>query len=163
MDTPHAYILLNTALYSVLYTVLYTALYTEHSIASCQSALLTFLVSWHKLLPPSCFLYTIPNTTLCTLLNHIQYSVQYILYYTVDCTVYCLLKCNVNPYIHCIVSPCCKKREKKVEGIFFQEMYAPCLLFNLLILNSTMYHVDCTLQYGINCTVHNPVHCIQTF
>ena len=82
---PHAYILLKTALYSVLYTVLYTALYryTEHSIASCQSALLTFLVSWRTLLPTSWFLYTIPNTTLCTLLNHIHYTVLYTRFYTV--------------------------------------------------------------------------------
>ena len=41
--TPHAYIVLNTALYSVLCAVLYTALYTEHSIAPFHS--------WHSLFP----------------------------------------------------------------------------------------------------------------
>ena len=70
-----------------LYSVLYTALYTEHSIASCQSASLTFLVSWNTL-PPSCFLYTIPYTTLCSLLNHIQYTVLYTRFYTVLYTTF---------------------------------------------------------------------------
>ena len=70
-----------------LYSVVYTALYTKHNIASCQSALLTFLVSWRTLPPPpSCFLYTIPNTTLFTLLNHIQYTVLYTRF-----TLYCTL------------------------------------------------------------------------
>jgi hypothetical protein len=69
-----------------LYSVLYTALYTEHSIASCQSASLQFLVSWRTLPPPSCFLYTISNTTQCSLLNHIQYPVLYTRF-----TLYCTL------------------------------------------------------------------------
>ena len=36
--------------------------------------------------PPSCFLYTIPNTTQCSLLNHIQYTVLYTRF-----TLYCTL------------------------------------------------------------------------
>ena len=75
-----------------LYSVLYTALCTEHSIASCQSASLQFLPSfWHTLPhPPSWFLYTIPTTTQCSLLNHIQYTVLYTRF-TLYCTLHFIL------------------------------------------------------------------------
>ena len=85
----YIYFIKHCTVQCTLYSVLYTALYTEHSIASCQSASLTFLVSWRTLPhPPSCFLYTIPNNTLCSLLNHILYTVLYTRFYTVLYTTF---------------------------------------------------------------------------
>ena len=69
-----------------LYSVLYTALYTEHSIASCQSASLTFLVSW-RTLPPlhaSSILYL-------TLHYALYWTIYSTLYCTLDFTLYCTL------------------------------------------------------------------------
>ncbi len=70
-----------------LYSVLYTALYTEHSIASCQSASLTFLVSWRTLPPPlhaSSILYL-------TLHYALYWTIYSTLYCTLDFTLYCTL------------------------------------------------------------------------
>jgi hypothetical protein len=82
----------NSALYSVhctVYTVQCTVYctvhWTEHSeLSKCLAAIPCFLTYTPP--PPSCFLYTIPNTTQCSLLNHIQYTVLYTRF-----TLYCTL------------------------------------------------------------------------
>ena len=70
MDTPHAYILSNTKLYSVLYT----ALYTEHSIATLCSLLN------HIQYP---VLYTRFDTVLYTRFDTVLYTTFYTVLFTV--------------------------------------------------------------------------------
>ena len=143
MDTPHAYLLLNTALYSVQYTVLYTALYTEHSIASCQIASLTFLVSWRTPPPPSCFLYTIPNPTLRTLLNLTQYTVLYTKFYTVMYTIfYTVLFTVLNPTVY----------KLQRDWLIWLNPQGT-LPFLSLWLFSEHYSVQYIVHYTVDCTV----------
>ena len=155
------------------------------------------MACWHTwfpdIHPPSCFLYTIPNTTLFTLLKPILYTVLYTPFYTVLYTtfytvlfavlytrvytnikvtcwyglireeqllsclydfcwrLYSLIYCTLYFILYCkmLFKLCCKTyctlyfqslmwKEIKADGIFFQEIYSPCLLFNVLTFYCTM-------------------------
>ena len=140
------YFIKHCTIQCTLYSVLYTALYTEHSIASCQSALLTFLVSWHTPPPLSCFLYTIPNTTLCTLLNHIHYTVLYTRLYTVLYTTFYTVIFTV---LYTIVST-----QAKVTG-WYDLMHKDSIRIPFLHLGlfDEHYSVQYNVHYTLHCTV----------
>ena len=72
---PHMHIFYQT-LHCTVYTVQRNVYCTEHSIASCQSALLQFLVSW-RTLPP--------------LHYALHWTIYSTLYRTLDFTLYCTL------------------------------------------------------------------------
>ena len=149
MDTPHAYIWLNTAVYSVLYTVLYTALYTEHSIASCQSASLTFLVSWRMLPPPfpSCFLYTIP-----TLHYALYWTIYSTLYCKLDFTLYCTL--NVTLYSSLSFTPQYIQTPKWLADMTYSARNTSFPVFRTFCW---------TLYCTIYCTLYCRLYCIMPF
>ena len=79
MDTPYAYILLNTTLYNVLYTVMYTALYTDlYNMYSERSKWLADM-PW---LNPQGTLSFLPLELFAE-----HYTAQYIVHFTVYCIV----------------------------------------------------------------------------
>ena len=86
---------------------------------------------------------TLPFLSLELFAEH--YTVQYC---ALNCRLYCLtpFKCAVNPNVHWIVSPCCKK---KGIAYSFRKYTLPA--------SSLMYwdiNVQCNLHCNVNCTLH---------
>ena len=120
-------------IYSTLYCKLDFTLYCTLNVTLYSSLSFTpQYIQTPKWLADMTLQGTLPFLSLELSAEH--YTVQYC---TLNCRLYCLtpFKCAVNPNVHWIVSPCCKK---KGDGIFFQEIYSPCLLFNVLTHKCTM-------------------------